>query len=67
LNFFFLLLINIKNNGDLSMNKICILALSLGFFLFSIDVSANHCSGGHKEIKETTDTSSEKDEDSKSN
>ena len=49
------------------MNKICILTLSLGFFLFSIDVSANHCSGGHKEIKETTDTSSEKDEDSKSN
>ena len=49
------------------MQKLCILALSLGLFLFAFDASANHCSGGHKEIKETTDTSSDKDKDSKSN
>ena len=35
--------------------------ISLSFFLSlaSFDVSANHCSGGHKEIKDSKDSSSD--------
>ena len=35
--------------------------ISLSFFLSiaSYDVSANHCSGGHKEIKDSKDSSSD--------
>ena len=35
--------------------------VSLSFFLSlaSYDVSANHCSGGHKEIKDSKDSSSD--------
>tara|TARA_A100001388_G_C28450655_1_gene348476 strand:- start:291 stop:452 length:162 start_codon:yes stop_codon:yes gene_type:complete len=35
--------------------------ISLSFFisLASYDVSANHCSGGHKEIKDSKDSSSD--------
>ena len=42
------------------MSKILSL-LSLFFMLstISVDANANHCSGGHKEIKDTKDTSTE--------
>ena len=35
--------------------------ISLSFFLSlaSYDVSANHCSGGHKDIKDSKDSSSD--------
>ena len=33
------------------------------FSIVSVDANANHCGGGHKEIKDTKDTST--DEDSK--
>jgi hypothetical protein len=35
--------------------------ISLSFFLSlaSYDLSANHCSGGHKEIKDSKDSSSD--------
>jgi hypothetical protein len=36
-----------------------LLSLSLFFSLSSFDVSANHCSGGHKEIKDSKDSSSD--------
>ncbi len=50
------------------MNKIFIaLSFILSFFLFADHSNANHCSGGHKEIKETTDTSSEESKEAKSN
>ena len=46
--------------------------ISLSFFLSlaSYDVSANHCSGGHKEIKDSKDSSSDdskKTKETKSN
>ena len=41
--------------------------ISLSFFLSlaSYDVSANHCSGGHKEIKDSKDSSDSSSDDSK--
>ena len=43
------------------MNKILSI-LAITFYLFgSSVVSANHCSGGHEEIKETKETSGEND------
>ncbi len=37
------------------MNKLLLtLSFSLFFTLSAFDVSANHCSGGHKEVKEET-------------
>ena len=47
--------------------KTLYIILGLGFLFVSFDVSAAHCGGGHKEIKETTDTSSEEEEKSTSN
>ena len=47
--------------------KLLYTILGLGFLLVSFDVSAAHCGGGHKEIKETTDTSTEEEEKSTSN
>ena len=44
-----------------------LVSLSLFFSLNSFDVSANHCSGGHKEIKDTKDTSDDETKESKSN
>ncbi len=43
--------------------------ISLSFFLSltSLDVSANHCSGGHKEIKDNQDSSSDESKETKSN
>jgi len=41
--------------------------ISLSFFLSlaSYDVSANHCSGGHKEIKDSKDSSSDESKQTK--
>jgi len=36
-----------------------LICLSFFLSLASYDVSANHCSGGHKEIKDTKDSSSD--------
>ncbi len=44
-----------------------LVSLSLFFSLNSFDVSANHCSGGHKEIKDTEDSSSDDSKETKSN
>ena len=44
--------------------------LSLFFFMLStvsVDANANHCSGGHKEIKDTKDTSTEDSKEANSN
>ena len=50
------------------MKKILFLTL---FALSTLTVSnttlANHCSGGHKEIKDTKDTSTEESKETKSN
>ena len=43
-----------------------LISLSLFFSLSSFDVSANHCSGGHKEIKDNQDSSSEDAKETKS-
>ena len=48
------------------MNKFFIaIFFSLTAFLFSNFAEANHCAGGHKEIKETKDTKDTDSEDSK--
>ena len=41
--------------------------ISLSFFLSlaSYDVRANHCSGGHKEIKDSKDSSSDESKQTK--
>jgi len=44
-----------------------LISLSLFLSLSSFDVNANHCSGGHKEIKDTKDTSTEDTKETKSN
>ncbi len=44
-----------------------LLTLSLFFSLSSLDVKANHCSGGHKEIKDNQDSSSDDSKETKSN
>jgi len=50
------------------MNKFFIaIFFSLTAFLFSNFAEANHCGGGHKEIKETKDTDSEDSKEAKSN
>ena len=41
--------------------------LSLAMLFFSFDTNANHCSGGHKEIKETSDTKTEDSNEDKAN
>ena len=42
-------------------------SLSLFFSLSSFDVNANHCSGGHKEIKDNQETSPDDSKETKSN
>ena len=42
-------------------------SFSLSIFCFSDYAIANHCGGGHKEIKETTETSTEESKEDKSN
>ncbi|MFL2679105.1 MAG: hypothetical protein ACJ0GH_01840 [Alphaproteobacteria bacterium] len=42
-----------------------IIFLSMSFILINIDAHANHCSGGHKEINDSKDTSSEESKESK--
>ncbi len=49
------------------MKILSTLIFTLCLIFSSFDVSANHCSGGHKEIKDTSDTSTDKEKDSKSN
>ncbi len=49
------------------MKILSALFLSLCLIFSSFEVSANHCSGGHKEIKDTSDTSTDEEKDSKSN
>ena len=44
-----------------------IIFLSMAFILTNIDAQANHCSGGHKEINDSKDTSSEESKEVKSN
>ena len=44
-----------------------LVSLSLFLSLGSLDVSANHCSGGHKEIKDNQDSSSDDAKETKSN
>ena len=44
-----------------------IFSLSLFLSLVSVDTHANHCSGGHKEIKDTKDTTSEDSKEASSN
>ncbi len=44
-----------------------LISLSLFFSLSSFDANANHCSGGHKEIKDTEDSSTEDSKETKSN
>ena len=36
-----------------------ILSLSFMFSIVSVDANANHCGGGHKEIKDSKDSSSD--------
>ncbi len=50
------------------MNKLIFtLTFTLSMFLFTNFSNANHCSGGHKEIKDTSDTSTEESKEAKSN
>ena len=50
------------------MNKfLSLLSISLFFSLSCFEANANHCSGGHKEIKDTKDSSSEDSKETKSN
>ena len=47
-----------------------ILSVLSAFFMFgasSYDANANHCSGGHKEIKDSKDSSTEDSKEAKSN
>ena len=47
-----------------------VLSILSVFFMFgasSYDVKANHCSGGHKEIKDSKDSSTEDSKEAKSN
>ena len=44
-----------------------LISLSLFVSLSSFDVSANHCSGGHKEIKDNQETSPDDSKETKSN
>ena len=43
------------------------LSLCMSFSMFYSFAEANHCSGGHKEIKETKETDSEDSKEAKSN
>ena len=56
----------LKSNKGVNMNKIIIaVSFCLSMFLFSSFSQANHCSGGHKEIKETKETKETTSEESK--
>ena len=41
--------------------------LTLALLAFSFEADAAHCSGGHKEIKETSDTATEDSNEDKAN
>ena len=57
------------NKGVYMSKLLSILSLSIFFTLstVSVDANANHCSGGHKEIKDTKDTSTEDSKEANSN
>lgn len=48
-------------------NLLVMLVISFSMTLFAESSSANHCSGGHKEIKDTKDTTSEDSKEASSN
>ena len=53
---------------EINMNKFLIaLSFCISTFLFSSYSDAAHCSGGHKEIKETSDETTETTKETKSN
>ena len=66
-----LILINklqIIKKKEINMNKFLIaLSFCISTFLLSNYSEAAHCSGGHKEIKETSDETSETTKETKSN
>lgn len=41
--------------------------LTLALISFTFSAHANHCSGGHKEIKETSETNTEESKESEAN
>ena len=50
------------------MHKLIIaFVFGISLFLFTNQSQANHCGGGHKEIKETSETTSEDTKEDKSN
>ena len=49
------------------MKKIILTFFALSIFAVSDITLANHCSGGHKEIKDTKDTPKEETKETKSN
>ena len=62
------LITNYKNKKELNMNKFLIaLSFCISTLLFSNYSEAAHCSGGHKEIKETSDETTETTKETKSN
>ena len=53
---------------EIKMKKFLIaISFCISIFLFSNYSEAAHCSGGHKEIKETSDETSETTKETKSN
>ena len=49
------------------MNKLFFTLAFFSAFIFADYSKANHCSGGHKEIKETKESTSEESKEAKSN
>ena len=50
------------------MKKILLLTMfSFSILIYSNSTFANHCSGGHKEIKDNQDSSSDESKETKSN
>lgn len=48
-------------------NLLVMLVISFSMIFVSGNSFANHCSGGHKEIKDTKDSSTEETKETKSN
>ena len=62
------LITNYIEKKELNMNKFLIaLSFCISTLLFSNYSEAAHCSGGHKEIKDTKDSSDDETKESKSN
>ena len=58
--------LNVSKKELIMIKLLSIGILSLFISLVSLDVQANHCSGGHKEIKDTKDSTSEDSKETKS-